>query len=42
MTTTISRLYDSDAERAVRRLEDAGVPMNLVWPDIHSAPCQLK
>ena len=28
MTTTISRLYDnySDAERAVRRLEDAGVP----------------
>src|SRR5690348_7889082 len=28
MTTTISRLYDnySDAEQAVRRLEDAGVP----------------
>src|SRR5438270_11989160 len=28
MTTTISRLYDnySDAERAVRRLEAAGVP----------------
>src|SRR6201989_2865918 len=28
MTTTISRLYDhhSDAERAVRRLEGAGVP----------------
>jgi len=28
MTTTITRLYDdyADAERAVRRLEDAGVP----------------